>query len=153
MGKHEFSNGDYLYTLSLRFNEIVEYGVSFNGILSGTVAPPPEGARFDARVTGTCSGPKLEGNVVAVDYLIIRPDGKINLHVHSTVTTADGKNISLFVPGQGVIDEQGLFRLYEMVEHHSSHEEYRWLNNMNAWALGVGNPATGELEIEIFAVR
>ena len=38
---------------------MTEYGVSFEALMAGQVAPPPEGARFDVAFEEAASGPRL----------------------------------------------------------------------------------------------
>ena len=39
--------GELLYEYIVALTGLTEYGVSFESVMAGTVAPPPEGARFD----------------------------------------------------------------------------------------------------------
>jgi hypothetical protein len=53
--------GEFIYAQVAHVAQIMEYGVAFGELVSGTATPPPEGARFDAVVEGTATGPKLTG--------------------------------------------------------------------------------------------
>lgn len=61
--------GELLYEYTVKLTGLTEYGVSFGDLMAGTVAPPPEGARFDAPFEGVASGPKVKGKLTGVDYL------------------------------------------------------------------------------------
>jgi hypothetical protein len=52
--------GELLYDYTVKLTGMTEYGVSFAALMAGTVAPPPEGARFDAAFEGAANGPKLK---------------------------------------------------------------------------------------------
>ena len=145
--------GELMYELALQFTAIDEFGVSFGGLLSGQETPPPEGARFDAHVTGTAKGKGVDCTVEGTDYLAVRADGKFILHIHGAMTAATGERVSFFIPGQGFVGDDGFFYLREMIEHHTSHEPFKWMNMMNGFIEGKVNPGTGELAIKVFAVR
>ena len=49
--------GELLYEVTFKITGITEYGVSFESLMAGEVAPPPEGARFDVAFEGASSGP------------------------------------------------------------------------------------------------
>src|SRR5882724_7138592 len=53
--------GELIYEHAVQIKQVTEYGVAFDRLLSGAAAPPAEGARFDLRVEGTVTGPKLKG--------------------------------------------------------------------------------------------
>ncbi|HXV62251.1 MAG TPA: hypothetical protein VEK15_16240, partial [Vicinamibacteria bacterium] len=87
--------GDLLYEYTVKITGMTEYGVSFEALMAGDTAPPPEGAKFDVAFEGESKGPRLKGNVTGVDYLQIRADGRFQLHIHGEITTHDGKKIAL----------------------------------------------------------
>ena len=68
--------GEQLYEYTARFTRLTEYGTSMDSLMAGRVAPPPEGARFDVQFEGSSPGPKLKGEVVGIDYLQVRADGR-----------------------------------------------------------------------------
>jgi hypothetical protein len=74
--------GELLCEVVVNFTKITDYGVSLPEFMSGSVAIPPEGARFDAAYQGTFLGPRISGTVEGVDYLHIRADGRFDLHIH-----------------------------------------------------------------------
>jgi hypothetical protein len=55
--------GELIYEHAVQIKQMTEYGVAFDGLLSGAAAPPPQGARFDLYVEGTVTGPKLKDTV------------------------------------------------------------------------------------------
>jgi len=55
--------GELLYEYTVKLTGMTEYGVSFEALMAGTAAPPPEGARFDVSFEGATNGPKLKGKV------------------------------------------------------------------------------------------
>ena len=76
---------------SFNLIKLVDYGVSFETLLAENATLPPEGARFDAYFDGTLDGPKLKGTISCVDYIHVRSDGRIQLHIHGEITTDDGE--------------------------------------------------------------
>ncbi len=70
--------GELLYEYKVKLTGMTEYGVSFQSLMAGAAAPPPEGARFDVPFEGVSNGPKLKGKVTGVDYLRIRADGRFD---------------------------------------------------------------------------
>ena len=68
--------GELLYEYTVKLTGMTEYGVSFQALMAGTTAPPPEGARFDVPFEGASNGPRLRGKVAGVDYLRVRADGR-----------------------------------------------------------------------------
>jgi hypothetical protein len=90
-----------LFEATMHFTEVTEYGISFQDLLSGKSALPPAGARFDVSFAGTLEGPRLSGTISGTDYLSIRADRRLQLHIHGRVTTPEGTNISYLGEGAG----------------------------------------------------
>jgi hypothetical protein len=61
---------ELLCQVTRKITEMTEYGVSFEALIAGKVAPPPEGARFGVAFEGAANGPKLKGVATAVDYVV-----------------------------------------------------------------------------------
>jgi hypothetical protein len=91
--------GEFIYEQVAHVMQMTEYGVPFDELLSGTVALPAEGARFDAVIKGATTGPRLNGVVKGVDYLHVRADGRVEVHYHAEITTEDDKKIALEADG------------------------------------------------------
>jgi hypothetical protein len=94
MNEQAGMSGELIYEHAVQISQVTEYGVAFDGLLSGAAAPPPQGARFDLYVEGTVTGPKLKGTVKGMDYANMRPDGRLQRHFHAEITTEDGKKIA-----------------------------------------------------------
>jgi hypothetical protein len=88
MGVSEITVGELLYEAAVEFTEVVEYGVSLEGVLAGKMAVPPAGARFDVGIRGSLRGPRLSGTITGVDYLHMRADGRAQLHAGMLRLTA-----------------------------------------------------------------
>jgi hypothetical protein len=130
--------GELLYDYTVKLTGVTEYGVSFAALLEGTVAPPPEGARFDIPFEGASVGPKLKGKVTGVDYLRVRADGRFDLHIHAEIATDDGEKISL--QANGVARRQPaspIIDLRENVTLFTSSKAYSWVNGVQVWATGT----------------
>jgi hypothetical protein len=130
--------GELLYDYTVRLTGMTEYGVSFEALMAGTAAPPPEGARFDLPFEGASDGPKLKGKVVGVDYLRIRADGRFDLHIHAEITTDDGQKISLHADGVALPQAGSpVAGLRENVTLFTSSKAYSWVNGLQVWATGT----------------
>ena len=136
--------GEVVYEYKARFTKIVEYGVDTAEIMAGRVAPPPEGARFDAHFEAVCTG-KIAGTLTGIDYLNIRADGRMQLHVHGEITTNDGHKIALFVDGvAGPEEGKHLWKARENVTLTTSSPAYSWVNRLQMWIQGTYDPDTME---------
>ena len=136
------SVGELLYDYTVKLTGMTEYGVSFEALMAGTVAPPPEGARFDIPFEGVSDGPKLKGKVAGFDYLRVRADGRFELHIHATITTDDGQRISLHADGVALPQPGSpIAGLRENVTLFTSSEAYTWVNGLQVWGTGTVNLA------------
>ena len=79
------SVGELIYEVTVQFTKITEYGVSMEALASGQAAPPPEGARVDVHFEGASRGPRLKGTINGVDYINMRADGRVQLHIHAEI--------------------------------------------------------------------
>jgi len=77
--------GELLYEYTVTLTGMTEYGVSFEALMAGTAAPPPEGARFDIPFDGASNGPKLTGRVTGVDCLRVHADDVAPPHPGSPI--------------------------------------------------------------------
>ena len=153
MSEQSAMPGELLYEYTCQFTEVVEYGVSAEGLFSGQTAPPAEGARIDVYFEGPVTGAKLAGTVKGVDYLHVRADGRVQLDIHAEITTEDGKKIALAADGVGIPEEATtVFQLRENVTLTSNHPEYAWVNPLQIWGPGTVDVAKGEIRIKAYAV-
>jgi Protein of unknown function (DUF3237) len=130
--------GELLYEYTAKLTDMTEYGVSFQALMAGTTAPPPEGARFDVPFEGASNGPKLRGKVAGVDYLRVRSDGRFDLHIHAEITTDDGQKISLYADGVALPQPGNpIAGLRENVTLFTSSKAYAWVNGLQVWATGT----------------
>ena len=81
----------------------------FDSLTSDQGGIPPQGARFDAYFDGEIEGPRLKGRVSCADYIHVRGDGRIQLHIHGEITTDDGE-IDFFIR-RWHIDAYGRYEL------------------------------------------
>jgi len=130
--------GDLLYEYTTKVTGITEYGVSFEALMAGTVAPPPEGVRFDVSFDGLAKGSRLNGRVTGVDYLRVRADGRFDLHIHAEIVPEDGSRISLHADGIATARQNSsIVDLRENVTLFTSSKSYTWLNLLQVWATGT----------------
>lgn len=130
--------GELLYEYTVKFTGMTEYGVGLEPLMAGKVAPPPEGARFDVAFEGASHGPKLRGKVTGVDYLRIRADRRIELHIHAEITAVDGEKIALHADGVALPrDGSSIADLRENVTLSTSSKDYTWVNALQVWAIGT----------------
>ena len=122
-------------------------------LLGGQAPPPPAGSQIDVWFEGPISGPKIKGHMSGVDYLQIRADGQVRLHIHAEIATGDGERIAFF--GEGIIRPDatsGLLELRENIALKSSFPACAWVNTVEGWGQGAVNPATGEIKVKVYAV-
>lgn len=139
-----------LYEARLRITGTTEYGVALADVLAGTTPVPPEGARLDVDFAGTVTGPRLAGTAVGVDYIHVRADGRIELHVHARMTTADGAHVAMAADGIGAVGAGGLFELRDTTRLHASDPRYRWVNLLTLWGTGTVDMAGRAITVRAF---
>ena len=139
-----------LYEARLRITRMTEYGVALAGVLAGTTPLPPEGARLDVDFDGTVTGPRLTGTAAGVDYALARADGRMELHIHGRITTADGANVSLVADGVGSPGADGVVEIRETTRLHASDPRYRWVNTLALWGTGTVDMARREITVRAF---
>jgi len=144
--------GELLYEIKVKFTKVTEFGVSMDALISGKTAPPPEGARFDVAFEGVASGPKLKGNVVGVDYLHVRADGRFQLHIHAQISTVEGATIAVFATGVALPREHSpispIADLRENVTLTTSAKAYSWVNQLQVWATGTVDLGKQEVDVK-----
>lgn len=141
---------EQLLEMTLQITSNQDFGITMEAILGGQPIPPA-GARFDVAVEGECTG-KIAGTVKAVDYLLMRADGLVQLHIHGTLETPDGARIAFSALGTSTPNEStGLNDLRESVELHTASPAYAWVNATAAWTRGTINMATGQLLLNVYA--
>ncbi len=144
----KLQTAELIYEAVVRITGIVEYGASLQAITAGKAAPPPEGARFDVPFEGSIDGPKLKGSAHGVDYLNIRADGRVELHIHAQIDLTDGGKMSFFADGVGALDAKGIVQLRESATLKSNSPTHAWVNSIPVWAAGTVNLATGEIRVK-----
>ena len=143
---------ELLYEVTANFTKVTEFGVSLEALVSGQATPPLEGARVDVDFEGVLRGPRLNGTISGVDYLLIRADGRVQLHIHGAITTDDAQSIAFFADGIASPREgTGLLSLSENVTLSTSSPAYSWVNHLQVWAQGTVDPANGEINVKGYA--
>ena len=148
---HPLVAKEVLYEVTASFVGVTEFGISMEDFLSGAAAPPPQGMRINVDFEGTMAG-KLSGTISGTDYILVRADGQTELHIHGTLTTESGANVSFFAGGPGIPREDGHLELREHATLSTAHPEYEWVNQLAIWAVGLVNPATGEIRVTGYSV-
>lgn len=143
--------GEPICELVAQFTTITDYGVDVQAILSGAQAPPAEGTQIDFAFQGTFRGDRLSGSVAGVDYAHARADGRVDLHIHATLTTGDGARIAFFADGVATPGPDGIWQLRENCRFLTSFAAYRWLNGVQAWGIGTVDIGRGEVSIKVYA--
>src|SRR5471030_2304092 len=129
---------ELLYTVNLNITGMTEYGVSFEALMEGKAVPPVEGARFDVAFEGTATGPKLNGAAEGFDYVRVRADGRFELHIHETIRTVDGQNISAHGDGLATLRPKGgIADFHVTMTLFASSKEYRWVNHVPVKGIGT----------------
>jgi len=144
--------GELLYTVTLNVTGMKEYGVSFAALMAGEVKTPVEGARFDVAFEGTATGPKLNGAAEGIDYVRVRPDGVFELHIHETIRTENGQNISAHGDGLSTVrPEGGIADVAVNMTLFASSEEYTSLNQVPVTGIGTIDLARQVIQVSAYA--
>ena len=144
--------GELLYRVSLKITGIKEYGVSFAALMAGELTTSVEGARFDVPFEGTAVGPKVNGAAEGIDYVRVRADGSFELHIHETIRTEDGQNIS--VHGDGVAAprlEGGIADVRVNMTLFASSKEYTWVNQLPVRGIGTIDLAKRVIQVAAYS--
>jgi hypothetical protein len=142
--------GEKIYEYDLDVTRVTDYGVTLQSILSGQSRIPQQGARIDVAFEGRATG-RLTGRVRGVDYLRIRPDGRIDLDIRAIVETEDGRRIALSADGVGVPRAaEPIADLRENVSLTTAAESYAWVNARQVWGVGTVDFALGKVHIAAY---
>lgn len=146
--------GELLYEYTVQSTGATSYGVpALDTLLSGVADIPPQGARYDLAFQGPIVGHRLRGTVELTDYIHIRPDGRVQLHIHAEITTEDGKKIALYADGVAHFREgPPVGDLRENVTMTTSEPDYAWVNSLQIWARGTVDLAKGEAHVTGYVV-
>ena len=144
--------GELLYTVALNITGMKEYGVSFAALMAGEVTTPVEGARFDVPFKGTATGPKLNGAAEGIDYVRVGADGRFELHIHETIRTEDGQNISAHGervatarPEGGIADVRVNMTLF------AASKDYAWVNQVPVRGVGTIDLAKQVIQVAAYS--
>ena len=129
----------------------VEYLFTMRADTSGFSLIPdgPSGTRLLVTVTGgTVSGPRVNGTLRSGggDWVTMRSDGTGQLDVRVTIETDDGAFILMTY--SGILGADMVARSAPLFQ--ASHENYRWLNNVQAVA--IGHPTRSDVTYDVYAV-
>jgi Protein of unknown function (DUF3237) len=144
--------GELLYTLALNITGIKEYGVSFAALMAGEVTTPVEGARFDVSFKGTAIGPGLNGAAEGIDYVRVGTDGRFELHIHETIRTEDGQNISAH--GEGVATPRpvgGIADVRVNMTLFAASKDYAWVNRVPVRGVGTIDLAKQVIQVAAYS--
>ena len=127
------------------------FAITADTNLAGIIANGPSGTRVVVEAAGgTFEGPKMKGIVKPPggDWVVVRPDGVMQLDVRLLLETDDGAAILMQYKGIGV-DGGANIRTAPLFE--TGDERYAWLNSVQAVAHGsVGD---GNVTYNVFALR
>jgi hypothetical protein len=144
--------GKLLYRVTLQITGTKEYGVSFAALMAREVTPPVKGARFDVPFEGKATGPKLNGAAEGIDYVRVRADGRLELHIHETIRTEDGHNIS--VHGDGVATprpEGSIADVRVNMTLFASSKDYAWVNQVPVSGIGTIDLARQVIQVAAYS--
>ncbi len=144
--------GELLYTVTLNITGMKDYGVSFAALIAGEVTLSVEGARFDVAFEGRAHRPKLNGAAEGIDYVRVRADGRFELHIHETIRTEDGQNISAHGDGVATLrPEGGIADVGVDMTLFASSKEYAWVNQLPVRGIGTIDLAKQVIQVSAFA--
>ena len=142
--------GEKVYEQNLDLTGVTDYGVSMDALVAGKAAVPLQGARFDLAVEGPFIG-RLAGRAHGVDYLRVRADGRMELDLHLTIETDDGRRIALSGDGQAAPrNGEPVLDIFGNIRLSTASKEYTWVNERQIWSVGTANLAAGKIHIEAF---
>ena len=144
--------GELLYTVNLNITGVKEFGVSFPALMAGEVTTPVEGARFDVPFEGTAAGPKVNGAAEGIDYVRVRADGCLELHIHESIRTEDGQNISAHGEGVATIRPKGgIADVRVNMTLFTSSKDYAWVNQVPVRGIGTIDLAKRVIQVAAYA--
>jgi hypothetical protein len=144
--------GELLYTVALNITGMKEYGVSFAALMAGEVTTPVEGARFDVPFEGTATGPKLNGAAEGIDYVRVGADGRFELHIHETIRTEDGQNISAHGEGVAVLRQDGFIADVRVnMTLFAASKDYAWVNQLPVRGVGTIDLAKQVIQVAAYS--
>jgi hypothetical protein len=142
--------GEKIYEMDLDLTGVTDFGVSMDAIITGKEAIPLQGARFDLAVNGRTKG-RLAGRAHGADYLRVRADGRMELDLHLTIETEDGRRIALSGDGQAAPrGGEPTLDIFGNIRLSSADKEYSWVNERQIWSVGTASLATGKIHVEAF---
>jgi hypothetical protein len=75
-----------IYEYTIKSTGATSYGVpALDALLSGVADIHPQGAQYDLAFQGPIVGQRLRGTVELTDYIHVRPDGRVQLHIHAEI--------------------------------------------------------------------
>lgn len=145
---------ELIYEYRIQSTGVTSYGVPALDVLLSNIANiPPQGARYDLTFEGPIVGQRLRGTVRLADYIHVRPDGRVQLHIHAEITTQDGKKIALYADGVASFDEgPPIGDLRENVTLTTAEPDYAWVNSLQIWARGTVDLAKGAAHIRGYVI-
>lgn len=139
-----------VYEASVNTTGLEGFGVNPTDYFTGAAAIPATGARIDIDFAGTTAG-ELSGNISGTDYIVIHPDGSLDLNVRGKIETAEGAVVSLKVNGVSLpTDMPGISHLFETVELKTGHEDFSYLNDKHIIGVGINDAATNTLTVRLY---
>jgi hypothetical protein len=141
--------GRMLFEETAQLTGMTEYGVSWNDLVAGEARVPLQGARFDIKFEGNVVGDRLNGSIAGVDYLTVRADGCFEMDIKATITTDDGAVISFHENGV-VTPSEGPAELRLNMRFSTAHENYTWINQIQAWGRGTVDQDSGRVAVTAF---
>ena len=142
--------GEKVYEQELHLKGVMDYGVSLDALLTGREAVPLQGARFDLAVEGRSNG-RLAGRAHGIDYVRVRADGRMELDLHLTIETDDGRRIALSGGGQAAPRRgEPILDIFGNIRLSTASKEYKWVNERQIWSVGTASLATGIIHIEAY---
>jgi Protein of unknown function (DUF3237) len=144
--------GRLLYTLTLNITGVKAYGGSFSALMAREVALPVDGARFDVAFQGAATGPKLNGAVEGIDYVRVGANGRFELHIHETITTEDGQNISAHGDGVAFRRSGGVIADVRVnMTLFTSSTGYAWVNDLRVTGIGTIDLAKQVIQVAAYS--
>lgn len=151
MKNKNYAGGEFLFEFQPEFTEVTEYGIALGDLLSGKVQPHAAGARIDVSFKGLVDGPQIKGEISGIDYVNVRADGRIELHIHAQISTNDGANIAYLSDGIALPQEgTPVLQIRQTVTLVTASPAYEWLNHVYGLVTGTSDPSVGQAHLKLY---
>src|SRR5665213_317518 len=141
-----------IFEYDLDITGVTDFGIDMEAVFTGRQTVPLQGAQFDVALAGPVKG-RVNGIMLGIDYLRVRPDGRRSLELRGTIETDDGSRIALSAEGVGSPRSgEPIVDLAVKVDLLTAAPNYGWVNVKSAWGSGHADLAANRIHVDVFWV-